>query len=127
MLMSRYLFHDFVERRYGTHLQRVQQELAKDGALYLLMLRLTPVMPFFILNPVMGLTRLKIRTFFWVSMIGMLPGGALYTLFGHNLPSLADLQTGGWSQAVSPFLLVSFALLGIVPIVVKKLVARIQR
>jgi len=119
-LMSRYLFRDFMEDRYGKVLEGVQKELARDGIFYLFMLRLSPIMPFFVVNPVMGLTMMKTRSFFIISLVGMLPGGALYTLFGSALPGLASLKERGWGDVMSPLLIVSFALLGIFPLVVRK-------
>jgi uncharacterized membrane protein YdjX (TVP38/TMEM64 family) len=81
-LSSRYLFRDFVRRWFGRWWSLVDRGIERDGASYLLMLRLSPVVPFFALNAVMGLTRIPLRTFIIVSVIGMLPSCFLYTMAG---------------------------------------------
>jgi hypothetical protein len=91
--------------------------VAKDGAFYLFTLRLVPVFPFFVINLLMALTPIRARTFYWVSQIGMLAGTLVYVNAGTQLAQIDSLQ-----GILSPGLLVSFALLGIFPLVAKKLV-----
>ena len=73
-LASRYLFRDVVKRRFGARLAAIDAGLAKDGAYYLFTLRLVPLVPFFVINLLMGLTRMKAATFYLVSQVGMLAG-----------------------------------------------------
>lgn len=121
-LLSRYLLRDVFQRRFGAQFQRVQAALEREGAFYLFTLRLIPAVPFFVINVVMGLTPLKTRTFWWVSQIGMLPGTIVYVAAGAAVPSLQALAERGVSGLISPGLMVAFILLGVFPLVVKRLV-----
>src|SRR6516165_1185380 len=77
-LTSRYLLRDWVQRRFGARLERLNQGIDQDGAYYLFTLRLVPVFPFFLINLGMGLTRMGVWRYAWVSLLGMLPGTFLY-------------------------------------------------
>ena len=119
-LLSRYLLRDWMSSRFGDRLDGFNRNLEKDGAFYLFTLRLIPVVPFFVINVVMGLTPLKTWTFWWVSQIGMFAGTCVYVYAGASVPSLKVLSDRGLSGIVSPQLLVAFALLGLFPLVVRK-------
>jgi uncharacterized membrane protein YdjX (TVP38/TMEM64 family) len=116
-LGSRYLFRDWVQRHFGERLHVLNEGVAKDGAYYLFTLRLVPAFPFFLVNLGMGLTPLRVRTFFWVSLLGMLPGTFLYVNAGKALGSIDSAR-----DILSPGVLVSLALLGVVPLAIRKLV-----
>jgi uncharacterized membrane protein YdjX (TVP38/TMEM64 family) len=122
-LLSRYLFRDAVQRRFGDRLARFNDALDRDGAFYLFTLRLIPVVPFFVINAVMGLTPIRTVTYWWVSQLGMLPGTAVYVYAGSSVPSLQTLADDGVGAVLSPEqlgrLLVAFALLGLFPLVVR--------
>ncbi|MGB8145260.1 MAG: FAD-dependent oxidoreductase [Chromatiaceae bacterium] len=120
-LVSRWLLRDWVQARYGERLAAVNAGIAKDGALYLFTLRLVPVFPFFVINLLMGLTPIKTRTFYWVSQLGMLAGTLVYVNAGTQLARLDSL-----SGILSPGLVASFALLGVFPLLAKRLVALVQ-
>ncbi len=90
------------------------------------MLRLIPAMPFFVINVVMGLTSVRLRTYWWGSQIGMFPGTAVYVYAGSSVPNLATLAEKGVQGILSPQLLVAFVLLGLMPLVLKKLVQRLR-
>ncbi|MFH1303035.1 MAG: TVP38/TMEM64 family protein [Planctomycetota bacterium] len=118
-LMSRYLMRDAIQNRFGTRLQSFNAALAREGALYLFSLRLIPAVPFFVINVVMGLTPLRLRTFWWVSQLGMLPGTAAYVYAGASVPSLQFIVERGVSSIVSPRLLIAFVVLGLFPLIAK--------
>ncbi len=120
-LVSRFLLRDWVQGRYGERLGAINKGMEKDGAFYLFTLRLVPVFPFFIINLLMGLTPIKTRTFYWLSQVGMLAGTLVYVNAGTQLARLDSL-----SGILSPGLLASFALLGIFPLLAKRLVAWVQ-
>ncbi len=120
-LASRFLLQDWVQSRFGDRLAAVNAGMAKDGAFYLFTLRLVPLFPFFVINLIMGLTPIKTRTFYWVSQLGMLAGTAVYVNAGTQLAQLDSL-----SGVLSPGLLGSFALLGLFPLLAKKLIGVIQ-
>jgi len=121
-LAARFLLREHVQSRFGDRLAGISQGLEQDGAFYLLSLRLVPVIPFFIINLVMGLTKLRPSVFYLVSQIGMLPGAFVYVNAGTQLGRLDSLR-----GIVSPGLLCSFALLGTFPLLAKQLAAMIRK
>jgi uncharacterized membrane protein YdjX (TVP38/TMEM64 family) len=116
-LASRFLFRDVVKARFGHQLKEIDAGIARDGAFYLFTLRLVPLIPFFVINLVMGLTVLKTSTFYWVSQAGMLAGTLVYVNAGTQLAKIDSL-----SGILSPALVGSFALLGVFPFIAKKIV-----
>lgn len=129
-LLSRYLFRDWIDSRFGERLATFNKSLEEEGAFYLFTLRLVPAVPFFVINAVMGLTRLKTATFWWVSQVGMLAGTIMYCYAGSRIPSLEAIKDEGigavFTQSQIIQLLVAFALLGLFPLVVKKLMSLAQ-
>ena len=121
-LLSRYLFRDFVRGRLGHLLDRVNKGIAEEGAFYLFTMRLIPAIPFFAINLVMGLTSMRLSTFYWISQLGMLPGTVVYLNAGARIGQLETL-----SGILSPGILASFALLGIFPLVAKKIMERVKK
>ena len=121
-LASRFLFREAILSRFGEKLAAVNQGIAQDGAFYLFSLRLVPAFPFFIINLVMGLTSIRTAVFYWVSQLGMIPGTLVYVNAGTQLGKIES--AGG---IVSPGLLLSFALLGVFPLLAKKLVGVLGR
>lgn len=115
-LAARFLFRDAVKARFGERLKGIDEGMARDGWLYLFTLRLVPVFPFFVINLAMGLTSLRTLTFYWVSQLGMLAGTIVYVNAGTQLAKIESL-----SGILSPSLLLSFALLGVFPLVARKL------
>jgi uncharacterized membrane protein YdjX (TVP38/TMEM64 family) len=123
-LTSRYLIGDWVQRRYANRLAGLNAAIEREGAAYLFMLRLIPYVPFFLINLGMGLTRLPVRTFWWVSQLGMLPGTAVYLFAASSVQSLAVLRRDGLPGLLTPRLILAFVLLGLTPWVLRKLVSR---
>ncbi len=117
-VVSRYLFRDSIQQRFGGSLQPINDGIAKDGAFYLFALRLVPAFPFFVINLVMGLTSIKLKTFYWVSQLGMLAGTVVYVNAGTQLAQLESL-----AGILSPGLIFSFVLLAMLPFIGKKVVA----
>ncbi len=114
-LSSRFLLRDWVQSKFGDRLKPINDGVAKDGPFYLFALRLVPLFPFFVVNLVMGLTTIKTWPFYWVSQLGMLAGTAVFVNAGTQLAQISSLK-----GIVSPAILGSFALLGIFPIIAKK-------
>ncbi len=121
-LVSRFLLRDWVQERFSKKLNVINQGIEKEGAFYLFTLRLVPVFPFFIINLVMGLTPISTRRFYLVSQAGMLPGTLVYVNAGTQLAQIDSLK-----GILSPGLLLSFALLGIFPLLARKGGALINR
>ncbi len=120
-LASRFLFRDSIQRRFGDKLQTIDRGIEKEGAFYLFTLRLVPVFPFFVINLVMGLTAMRTRTFYWVSQLGMLLGTIVYVNAGTQLARIESLR-----GILSPALLLSFAALGVFPLLAKKIVDTVR-
>ena len=115
-LSSRFLLRDWVQGKFGDRLKSINEGVAKDGPFYLFALRLVPLFPFFVVNLVMGLTPIKTWPFYWVSQLGMLAGTAVFVNAGTQLAQLTSLK-----GILSPAILGSFVLLGIFPIIAKKI------
>jgi uncharacterized membrane protein YdjX (TVP38/TMEM64 family) len=130
-LISRYLLRDAVHRRYADATRRFRQRLEEEGPFYLFTLRLIPAVPFFVINLAMGLTPISARRFWWVSQLGMLPGTMVYVYAGSRVPQLERLAQQGAGAVFSPWQLFqltsAFVLLGVFPLVVRKLVPRLRR
>jgi len=120
-LVSRFLLRDWVQGKFGDKLQAINDGVEKEGAFYLFSLRLVPLFPFFVINLVMGLTPLKTSLYYIVSQVGMLAGTFVYVNAGTQLGQLES--AGG---ILSPGLLFSFALLGIFPLVAKRILGIFQ-
>ena len=126
-LLCRYLIGEPLQAKFSNRLAGFNRALARDGPWYLLTLRLTAVVPFFVVNAVMGLTRIRVWTFWWVSQLGMLPGTCLYIYAGSSMPHLDQLATQGVRGIVTPRIFFALILLGLFPLVVKKSLDRFSR
>jgi pyruvate/2-oxoglutarate dehydrogenase complex dihydrolipoamide dehydrogenase (E3) component/uncharacterized membrane protein YdjX (TVP38/TMEM64 family) len=120
-LSARFILRESVERRFGDKLKAFNEGIEKDGAFYLFTLRLVPVFPFFLINLLMGLTKMRVWTYYWVSQLGMLAGTLVYVNAGTELSQITSLK-----GILSPGLLFSFVLLGLFPLIAKKLVEVIK-
>jgi len=116
--VSRYLLREWVMTKFGGRLSRIQEGIEKEGPFYLFTLRLVPVFPFFIINLVMGLTPMRLRTFYWVSQVGMFPATIVYVNAGKEISRINSL-----SGIFSPGLIGSLALLGLLPLIARKSLA----
>lgn len=116
-LISRYLLHDWVQSQYASRLRAINDGIERNGASYLFLLRLTPVVPFFLINLGMGLTPMRARTFAVTSWLGMLPGTFLYVNAGTALATIESPR-----DVLSPVVIVSLAALGVVPLALHKLI-----
>ncbi len=119
--VARFVLRDWVQNKFGDKLNTINEGIAKEGAFYLFTLRLIPVFPFFVINLVMGLTKIPLFTFYWVSQLGMLAGTAVFVNAGKELAKIDSL-----SGILSPGLIGSFVILGLFPLVVKKLITFIK-
>ena len=125
-LFSRFLLRDSIQKKFGDRLAKFNAALEKEGAFYLFSLRLIPAVPFFVINLVMGLTPIRSGAFWWVSQVGMLPGTAVYVYAGSQFPTLRKLAEEGVGGILTPRLIVAFIILGVFPIIVKRLMARFK-
>ena len=122
-LLSRFLFRDFIQNRFGERLTSFNESLEREGPFFLFTLRLVPAVPFFVINAVMGLTPIKTRTFWWVSQLGMLAGTVVFVYAGSSVPSLQTLAEKRINAVFTPVqftqIIGAFVLLGIFPLAVR--------
>lgn len=121
MLISRFLLRDWVKARLNQRLEALDRGIAQEGAFYLFALRLVPAFPFFLINLAMGLTKLPVRTYWWVSQVGMLPGTVVYVNAGRELGQLESL-----AGILSPGLIGAFVLLGLFPLLARRSLALLK-
>jgi uncharacterized membrane protein YdjX (TVP38/TMEM64 family) len=120
--VSRFILRDWIQSRFGEKLKMVNEGVDKEGAFYLFTVRLIPVFPFWLINLVMGLTSMRLVTFYWVSQLGMLAGTIVFVNAGKELAKIDSL-----SGILSPTLILSFVLLGLFPLITKKLMGWYKR
>ena len=123
-LLSRYLLRDTIKNRFAERVEKFDAALKRDGPFYLFTLRLIPAVPFFVINLVMGLTPIRVTTYWWVSQFGMIPGTCVYVYAGTQIPSAAALAQHGLSGILTWQLGLAFTLLGAFPFITKKLLER---
>lgn len=121
MLFSRYVFSQSVEKKFPEFSKKINKGVDEEGAFYLFSIRLVPIIPFFVVNLAMGLTKINIWTFFWVSQLGMFLGTIIYVNAGSELSKISSLD-----GILSPTLLFAFVLIGILPLALKYVVNKIQ-
>ncbi len=121
-LIVRFIAREPVQRRYGDKLRTINKGVEREGAFYLFALRLVPIFPFFLINIVMALTPIRAWTFYWVSQVGMLAGTAVYVNAGTQLGQLE-----GPEGILSPALIGSFVLLGLFPLVSRRVLGWVRR
>jgi uncharacterized membrane protein YdjX (TVP38/TMEM64 family) len=122
-VLSRYLLREIIQSRFADRLKSVNESLRVEGAFYLFSMRLIPAIPFFVINVVMGLTSLRVFTFWWVSQLGMLPGTAVYVYAGSQFPDLNSVATTGAAGILTPQLLFAFVMLAAFPFVMKRIMS----
>ncbi|RJQ46836.1 MAG: TVP38/TMEM64 family protein [Nitrospiraceae bacterium] len=116
--VSRFILRDWVQKKFGDRLKTVNAGIEKEGAFYLFTLRLIPVFPFWLINMIMGLTKMPLKTYYWVSQAGMLPGTLVFVNAGKEMAKIDSV-----SGILSPGLIFSFVLLGLFPLAAKKMLA----
>ena len=121
-LIARFLLRDAVQRRFGRRLKTIDEGIKREGAFYLFTLRLVPVFPFFVINVLMSLTAIRAMTFYWVSQLGMLPATLVYVNAGTQLGQVETL-----SGILSPGILLSLALLGLFPLIAKRVLDAVKK
>lgn len=120
--ISRYLFRNFVERKFANIYAKVDSGIQREGSFYLFSMRLIPAIPFFVINLVMGLTNMPLKKFYLISQVGMLPGTMVYVNAGKELSKIDSL-----SGIFSPGLIAAFVFLGIFPFVVRKVLSLVRK
>ena len=126
-LTYRYLLHDLVQQRFGDRLRGFNREFEQDGAFYLFTLRLLPVIPFFMVNAVMGMTPIRIRTYWWVSQLGMLPGTLVWVYAGSVAPDLSTLAEHGVHGLPMGKIAFALTILGLFPLVTRFVIRRFSK
>ncbi len=120
--LSRYLLQESIERRYSDFLLLMNKHLEKEGAFYLLTLRMAHA-PYSIVNPVSGASRVRIWTFFWTTAVGLMPANAIWAYLGTRLPSLRELVASGAGAFIDPPLIVALVACAALPVLVRWLIS----
>ena len=121
-LTSKYLFFDFIQKKYKKQLLIINKEFTNEGFLYIFALRLVPIFPFFIVNIVTSLLPIKVHTFFWVSMVGMFPATLVYVNAGNQLSKI-----NSFSDILTFQLFIAFSLIGLLPLTTNFLLKKIKK
>jgi uncharacterized membrane protein YdjX (TVP38/TMEM64 family) len=121
--VSRIAFRDVVETRFRNNVQRINRGLSREGAFYLLLLRLTH-MPFTFINYACGATRVEARTFWWTTQLGVLPGTIVFVFAGSRVPRLRDLLDRGLMELIDPWLIGGLVLTALLPILIRTVIRR---
>ncbi len=121
MLATRYLFRDAIAKKFAKQITQIDQRINRDGVYYLISLRLAPIIPFFVVNWAVGLTRMRVWSFFWSSFVGMFAGTSAYVNAGTQL---ASINTFG--DVFSPTIIASLLLLAVMPLLLRWLVRRFE-
>jgi uncharacterized membrane protein YdjX (TVP38/TMEM64 family) len=120
-LASRFVLQDFVDRHFSKVARVINEGILRDGPYYLFSLRLIPVFPYFVINLVMGLTHMPVRTFAWVSQLGLLPITLVLTNAGDQISLVKS-----FGDIMSPVLMGSLILVGLFPLITKKMLSIFQ-
>lgn len=120
-LIARWLLRDYFQGKFADKLSAINKGIENEGAFYLFALRLVPIFPFFLINIAMGLTPIKTTTFYWVSQIAMLPGTIAFVNAGKELAKIDSL-----GSILSTSLLISFAILGLLPLLSKYVISFVR-
>jgi len=118
-LLSRYLLGNWLQARYSRQLERFNSELGRNGDLYLVLARLIPILPFFLVNYLCGLTRVRVWTFVWATAAGIFPASLVYTFAGTEIGSISSLGDLISSRLIISFLFLS--LFTLLPVTWRKL------
>lgn len=121
-LMARYLFRDTMSRRFKRQYAAIEEKMKVEGKMYLLIMRMIPISPFVVINNVMGLTSMGVMTFFIITFLGMLPGTFIYIYAGQKISQIESV-----GEIMSWPILLSLTLIGIFPLIVKKILAVYRR
>jgi len=124
-LFARYILGNSIQEKYAPQLERFNRELDENGHLYLLTLRLIPAFPFFLINLLAGLTRVSLKTFFWTTLIRILPGDVVYCFAGNQLNSIESVEDIFSANIIAAFL--ALALFSLLPVIFKKLRTRFSK
>lgn len=124
-LLARYILGNALQKRYEPQLSRFNRELAENGHLYLLILRLIPIFPFFLINLLAGLTKVSLKTFFWTTLVGILPGSLVYCFAGSQLNNIESVEDIFSTNIIAAIL--ALALFALLPVILKKLRTRFPK
>ncbi len=125
-LSARFFLHDWVQDKFAKYLQSINQGFERDGAFYVVSLRMIAVFPFFVVNLALGLVPIRVRTYFLATMLGMLPLNFAFVYLGMQIPSTEELLEDGLRSLISWQLLLAIGLIGLIPLSLRKIIHRFQ-
>ena len=122
-LVSRYVLREPIQRRFADQLMNINKGVEKEGAFYLFALRMIPIIPFWTLNLLVGLTPIDVRRFVLATLTGMLPIISVLVHFGTQIGAMESFSI---RAMFTPGLLLSLALVGVMPFIAKGIVRLVQ-
>ncbi len=117
-LLAKYVAGKKIQEKYGDKLARFNRELAKNGHIYLIFLRISPILPFFMVNYLAGLTKIRLRTIIWTTSLGMLPGSVAFTYAGRQLGTIKSASDLYSPRVIAAYVLIALAIL--LPMIIRK-------
>lgn len=120
-IVARYVLRDWVIQKFDNIMPKIDAGIKRDGAWYLFSIRLVPIFPFFVVNLLMGLTSIPLRTYAWASQLGMLPGTAIYVYAGQELARIRSVQ-----DIFSIEIMIAFTLVALFPLVARYILAQVR-
>jgi uncharacterized membrane protein YdjX (TVP38/TMEM64 family) len=124
LFSTRFLFHDLIKRRFSVHLEVINKGIEKEGAYYLFGLRMIPVIPFWLLNLLVGLTSMRVPVFAFTTLCGMVPVTLILAYTGSQL---GEIETFSLAAIFSPGLILSLCLLATFPFLARAIVGLTRR
>jgi uncharacterized membrane protein YdjX (TVP38/TMEM64 family) len=121
---SRYFFHDLIKRRFPGHVDMVNKGIENEGAFYLFGLRMIPVIPFGVLNLLMGLTSMRVSVFMLATLCGMVP---VLLILSYTGSQLGNIDSFTLASVFTPGLILALTLLGSFPFLAKAIVSFTRR
>jgi uncharacterized membrane protein YdjX (TVP38/TMEM64 family) len=117
-LISRYLAGDYLQKKYSKYLGKFNSELQKNGVYYLLTLRLIPIFPFFLINIMAGLSKIRMSIFVWTTALGIIPGSFVYCIAGKRIGELSSIKDIFTKETFLVIILLGF--FALVPVIISK-------
>ncbi len=123
-LAARYAFGDWLRTRAGPAIRRMETEFQENGVSYMLVLRLVPLFPFFLVNLVPAFLGISFKLYLICTLVGIIPGSFVYALVGDGAGAVLD-QGGDLDLGIifSPRVLapiIGLSVLSCIPLVYKK-------
>lgn len=124
-LVGRFVVRYLLHRRWQIYLRWLSKKFAREGAFYLIWLRMAHV-PFTLVNYGAGATNIPLTTFWWTTHVGILPATVVYTFVGSRIPNIREVAARGLWASVDPWLVVVLVVVAVLPALFRLWFPRVQ-